>query len=120
MPASFGPYAACKAAVLRLVEAFAAELKSEGVRVNAVLPGTMDTPQNREAMPNVDLARWVRPEEVAETIAFLLDVSASGGTSAAIPVTAEPDPRHGNVIYSHCARRDSARRGGETSCLIGE
>ena len=53
-PASFGPYAASKAAVLRLVEAFAAELKADGVRVNAVLPGTMDTPQNRAAMPDVD------------------------------------------------------------------
>ena len=72
--------------MLRLVEAFAAELKADGVRVNAVLPGTMDTPQNREAMPNVDPARWVRPDEVAETIAFLLDAASSGVTGAAIPV----------------------------------
>ncbi len=85
-PASFGPYAASKAAVLRLVEAFAAELKADSVRVNAVLPGTMDTPQNRAAMPNVDPARWVRPEEVAEAIAFLLDSAASGVTGAAVPV----------------------------------
>jgi NAD(P)-dependent dehydrogenase (short-subunit alcohol dehydrogenase family) len=85
-PATFGPYAASKAAVLRLVEAFAAELKGEGVRVNAVLPGTMDTPQNRTAMPNVDPVRWVRPEEVAEVMAFLLDAAASGVTGAAVPV----------------------------------
>ena len=85
-PAEFGPYGASKAAVLRLVEAFAAELKGEGVRVNAVLPGTMDTPQNRAAMPDVDPARWVRPEEVAEVIAFLLDAAASGVTGAAVPV----------------------------------
>lgn len=85
-PASFGAYAASKAAVLRMVEAFAAELKADGVRVNAVLPGTMDTPQNRAAMPDVDPARWVRPDEVAEAIAFLLDASASGVTGAALPV----------------------------------
>lgn len=84
-PASFGPYGASKAAVLRLVEAFAAELKGDGVRVNAVLPGTMDTPQNRAAMPDVDPKRWVRPEEVAETIAFLLGPASSAITGAAIP-----------------------------------
>lgn len=82
-----GPYAASKAAVLRLVDAFAAETKAEGVRVNAVLPGTMDTPQNRAAMPRADTSRWVRTGEVAQAIAFLLGDGASGVTGAALPVT---------------------------------
>jgi NAD(P)-dependent dehydrogenase (short-subunit alcohol dehydrogenase family) len=86
-PAEFGAYAASKAGVLRLVEAFAAELKGEGVRVNAVLPGTMDTPQNRAAMPGADPSAWVTPAEVAEAIAFLLDPAAAGVTGAALPVT---------------------------------
>lgn len=81
-----GAYAASKAGVLRLVEALAAELKAEGVRVNAVLPGAMDTPQNRAAMPKADPGRWARTEEVAEAIAFLLGPAASGITGAALPI----------------------------------
>jgi NAD(P)-dependent dehydrogenase (short-subunit alcohol dehydrogenase family) len=83
-PSGFGAYAASKAGVLRLVEAFAAELKRDGVRVNAVIPGTMDTPQNRAAMPKADPSNWVTTAEVAAAIAFLLDPSASGVTGAAL------------------------------------
>jgi NAD(P)-dependent dehydrogenase (short-subunit alcohol dehydrogenase family) len=86
-PAQLGAYAAAKAGVLRLVEAFADEVKAEGVRVNAVLPGTMDTPQNRAAMPEADPALWLRPEEVAAAIAFLIGPAASGVTGVALPVT---------------------------------
>lgn len=82
-----GAYAAGKAAVLRLVEAFADELKGEGVRVNAVLPGTIDTPQNRAAMPGADPSAWVKPAEVAAAIAFLLSPAASGITGVGLPVT---------------------------------
>lgn len=81
-----GAYAASKAGVLRLVEAFAAELKGEGVRVNAVLPGTMDTPENRAAMPKADPSRWATTAEVAEAVAFLLDPAASGVTGALVAV----------------------------------
>jgi NAD(P)-dependent dehydrogenase (short-subunit alcohol dehydrogenase family) len=86
-PARLGAYAAGKAAVLRLVEAFADELKAEGVRVNAVLPGTIDTPQNRASMPDADPALWVRPAEVAAAIAFLLSPEASGITGVGLSVT---------------------------------
>ncbi|WP_170182112.1 SDR family oxidoreductase [Phreatobacter stygius] len=85
-PSGLAAYAASKSAVLRLVESFAAELKSEGVRVNAVLPGTIDTPQNRAAMPKANPSAWVLPSEVAEAMAFLLADSASGITGAALPV----------------------------------
>src|SRR4051794_20475700 len=80
-------YAASKSAVFRLVESFADELRPAGIRVNAVLPGTIDTPQNRVAMPDADAGTWVRPQEVAEVMAFLLSEAASGVTGALIPVT---------------------------------
>jgi len=79
-----GAYAATKSAVLRLVETMAAELRSSHIRVNAVLPTTMDTPQNRAAMPDADPAQWVSPEQVAEVMAFLLSDAASAVTGASI------------------------------------
>jgi NAD(P)-dependent dehydrogenase (short-subunit alcohol dehydrogenase family) len=86
-PAELAAYAAAKGAVLKLTESLAEELKAEGVRVNAVVPGTIDTPQNRAAMPDADPSRWLRPEQVAEAIVFLLSDVASGVTGAMLPVT---------------------------------
>ena len=82
-----GAYAASKSAVARLTEALAAELKSEGIRVNAILPSIIDTPANRNDMPTADFTKWVTVQEVSEVIAFLLSKRASGVTGAAIPVT---------------------------------
>jgi NAD(P)-dependent dehydrogenase (short-subunit alcohol dehydrogenase family) len=70
-------YSASKAAQLRLVESAAAEVRNAGVTVVAVLPGTMDTPQNRSAMPDADRTRWVTLAEVADVIAFLLTPAGS-------------------------------------------
>lgn len=86
-PAGVAAYAVAKSAVLRLTESMAAELKPEGIRVNAVLPGTIDTPQNRAAMADADTTRWVSPEQVAAAMAFLLGEQASGITGALLPVT---------------------------------
>jgi NAD(P)-dependent dehydrogenase (short-subunit alcohol dehydrogenase family) len=85
-PAGLSPYAAAKSAVLRLTESLADELKAEGIRVNAILPSTIDTPQNRAAMPAANYTAWVRPEELAAVIAFLLTDESSGVTGALIPV----------------------------------
>ena len=85
--ASLSAYAASKAALLRLIESIAEEGKSAGVRANAVAPGVIDTPQNRAAMPSAKHDHWVKAEEVAEAIAFLLSDRASGVTGACLPVT---------------------------------
>jgi NAD(P)-dependent dehydrogenase (short-subunit alcohol dehydrogenase family) len=80
-----GPYAASKAGVHRLTEALAAELKGK-ITVNAVLPSTIDTPANRASMPKADFAKWVRPQELAEVILFLVGDAASAVTGALVPV----------------------------------
>ncbi|MCR2747221.1 SDR family NAD(P)-dependent oxidoreductase [Limnobacter parvus] len=82
-----GAYAAAKSAVLRLTEALAAENKHLGVRANAVLPSILDTPANREAMPDANPADWVTPESLAGIIAFLISDAARDINGAGIPVT---------------------------------
>jgi len=56
------------------------------VNVNCVLPGTIDTPPNREAMPNADYSRWVPPSDLASVILFLSSAFARAVHGAAIPV----------------------------------
>ncbi|MCO6185071.1 SDR family NAD(P)-dependent oxidoreductase [Rhizobium sp. L1K21] len=80
-------YAASKAAVLRLTEALAAENRKHGISANCVLPGTIDTPQNRKAMPDSDRDGWVTPEAIAEVIAFLMSPEGGVVTGGAIPAT---------------------------------
>ncbi len=87
-PAGLAAYAASKSGVHRLVEAYAEELKPTGIRVNAVLPGTVDTPQNRAAMPDADPSLWVAPAQIAAVVGFLLSDAASGVTGVLLPVTA--------------------------------
>jgi NAD(P)-dependent dehydrogenase (short-subunit alcohol dehydrogenase family) len=79
-------YAASKAAVVALTRAVAAEVLAYDVRVNAILPSTMDTPANRAAMPEADPALWVSLPSAAAVIAFLLSDDARDISGAAIPV----------------------------------
>ena len=79
-------YAASKAALLALVQACAAEVLADGVRINAILPSTIDTPANRKAMPDADVSRWVSVESLSTVIAFLLSDGARDISGAAIPV----------------------------------
>jgi len=79
-------YAASKAALVALVQACAAEVLADGVRINAVLPSTIDTPANRAAMPQHDPAHWVSVESLSGVIAFLLSDAARDISGAAIPV----------------------------------
>jgi NAD(P)-dependent dehydrogenase (short-subunit alcohol dehydrogenase family) len=81
-----GAYTASKAGVQRLTEALSEEFKHRGITVNAILPGTIDTPRNRLDMPDADFSRWVAPESIAEVIAFLASDAAAAITGAAIPV----------------------------------
>jgi len=79
-------YGASKSAVIRLTESMAAELKDQNINVNCILPGTIDTPQNRQAMPKADYDKWVTPEAIAQVILFLASNLADPINGAAIPV----------------------------------
>ena len=80
-------YAASKAAVIRLTEAIAAEYRADGITANCILPGTIDTPQNRAAMPNAKKDSWVSAQSIARLIAFLVSPAAAVVTGGAIPAT---------------------------------
>lgn len=84
--AGMGPYTASKAGVQRLTESLSEETKDRGITVNAILPGTIDTPRNRADMPDADFTRWVAPASIADVIVFLASDSAAAITGAAIPV----------------------------------
>ncbi len=86
--ASVAGYAMANAALVRWNESLAAELRGEGVTANVLLPTTMDTPENRAAMPKAHAAAWATLDEVASVVLFLATDEASGVTGAAIPVTA--------------------------------
>ena len=84
--AGVGAYAASKAAMLSLVRTVAAENRDIGLTANAILPGTMDTPANRTAMPGADFSKWVQPANVASLAVWLASDGARDINGAAIPV----------------------------------
>ena len=79
-------YVTAKAGVLAFVRALDAEYRQAGVRANAVLPSVIDTPANRESMPNSDPSEWVAPEEIARVIRFLISDDSRPTSGAAVPV----------------------------------
>jgi NAD(P)-dependent dehydrogenase (short-subunit alcohol dehydrogenase family) len=85
--ANMGAYIAAKSAVIRITESMAAELREQNINVNCVLPTTIDTPENRSAMPKADPMNWVAPADLANVIVFLASPAASAIHGAAIPVT---------------------------------
>jgi len=84
--AGVGAYSASKAAMVSLIRTVALENKDVGITANVILPGTMDTPANRKAMPNADVSKWVQPANVARLIISLAGDAGKDVNGAAIPV----------------------------------
>ncbi|MFT4632183.1 MAG: NAD(P)-dependent dehydrogenase (short-subunit alcohol dehydrogenase family) [Candidatus Pseudothioglobus sp.] len=84
--ANMGPYIASKAAVIRLTESMALELRGQGINVNCVMPGLIDTPRNRADMPDADFSQWVTPLQIADVIGFLVSPQAIAVHGASVPV----------------------------------
>jgi len=81
-----GAYSASKAAMVSLMKTVALENKDAGVRANVILPGTIDTPANRKAMPDADFSKWVRPATVASLITWLASDAGKDLNGAVIPI----------------------------------
>ncbi|HEU5328626.1 MAG TPA: SDR family oxidoreductase, partial [Thermomicrobiales bacterium] len=60
--------------------------KNENIAVNCILPGTIDTPANRAAMPKANPDKWTKPEAIAAVVRWLLSDEARIISGAAIPV----------------------------------
>jgi len=84
--AGVGAYSASKAAMVSLIRTVALENKDVGITANVILPGTMDTPANRKAMPNADVSKWVQPANVARLIIWLAEDAGKDVNGAAIPI----------------------------------
>ena len=83
-----GPYRASKAGVRLLTETIAEENLGT-VRANAIMPSVIDTPMNREMMPDADFGTWVDPADIADVVMFLCADEAEVTSGAAVPVYGE-------------------------------
>jgi NAD(P)-dependent dehydrogenase (short-subunit alcohol dehydrogenase family) len=84
--AGLGAYVTFKSALVSLVRTVALENKDAGLTANVILPGTMDTPANRKAMPDADFSKWAKTDDVAELVLSLADERAKHLTGLAIPI----------------------------------
>jgi NAD(P)-dependent dehydrogenase (short-subunit alcohol dehydrogenase family) len=84
--AGVGAYSASKAALVSLIRTVAVENKDWGITANVILPGTIDTPANRQAMPKADMTNWVQPAAIASLILWLASDAAGDMTGGVIPL----------------------------------
>ena len=84
--AGVGAYSASKAAMVSLIRTAAVENKDAAVTANVILPGTIDTPANRQAMPTADFSQWVQPSNIASLVVWLASDAAKDVNGAVIPV----------------------------------
>jgi NAD(P)-dependent dehydrogenase (short-subunit alcohol dehydrogenase family) len=82
----FAAYAVAKGAIATFTVSLAEELLGDDILVNAVAPSTIDTEANRKAMPNAKHERWVKPDNIARTIAYLCSDSCSVTSGSIVPV----------------------------------
>ncbi|NLG27050.1 MAG: SDR family NAD(P)-dependent oxidoreductase [Chloroflexi bacterium] len=79
-------YNVAKAGVVALTCSIAQDYRRKGITANVVLPSIIDKPEARQSMPDADHSRWVKPEDIAETMLFLCGEAAAAISGASIPV----------------------------------
>ncbi|HKP97910.1 MAG TPA: SDR family NAD(P)-dependent oxidoreductase [Fibrobacteria bacterium] len=86
LPAGKLAYVTAKGALIAMTRALAAEARPAGILVNAVVPDTIDTPANRQAMPKGDFSLWTKPASIAGTLAWLVSPENESVSGALVPV----------------------------------
>jgi NAD(P)-dependent dehydrogenase (short-subunit alcohol dehydrogenase family) len=81
-----GAYAVSKAGIIVLTETVAEEVKKYDVNVNCIMPSTIDTPGNRRSFPDGDFSKWVKPEQIARVILFLVSDDSKIISGVSVPV----------------------------------
>lgn len=79
-------YTVSKAGVAALTESLAAEVVSDDILVNAIAPSIIDTPQNRDGMPDADYEKWPKPKQLAQQIAYLASPDNEVTRGGIVPV----------------------------------
>jgi len=69
-------YSLSKRLVISLTEILGEEIKDSPIRSHVFVPSIIDTPPNREAMPDADFSKWVRPDEIAEAMHYAVNTPA--------------------------------------------
>ncbi len=82
----FAAYAVAKGAIATFTASLAEEVLADNIMVNAIAPSTIDTEANRTAMPKAKHENWVKPEDIARTIAYLCSEDCRVTSGAVIPV----------------------------------
>jgi NAD(P)-dependent dehydrogenase (short-subunit alcohol dehydrogenase family) len=84
--AGIAAYSASKAGLINFTQALADEGQEYNITANVVIPSTIDTPANRNAMPQANFNNWVKPVTLSKVILFLCSEEANDISGAAIPV----------------------------------
>ncbi len=82
----FAAYAVAKGAIATFTASLAEEVLADNVMVNAIAPSTIDTAANRKAMPKAKHENWVKPEDIARTLAYLCSDDCRVTSGAVVPV----------------------------------
>ena len=82
----YAAYAVAKGAIATFTASLAQEVLADGVMVNAIAPSTIDTEANRVAMPKAKHENWVKPSDIARTIAYLCSDDCRVTSGAVVPV----------------------------------
>jgi NAD(P)-dependent dehydrogenase (short-subunit alcohol dehydrogenase family) len=82
----YAAYAVAKGAIATFTVSLAEEMLPDNVLVNAIAPSTIDTEANRAAMPKAKHENWVKPEDIARTVAFLCSEENRVTSGTVVPV----------------------------------